>query len=99
MSFHPVASIQGAVQPLSLATSTTTQARALNRALSAAVQTVNDAGYLGSGREVTFSVDQATKVPIVKVIDTASNEVIEQWPPEYLLQFAAEAEKLTRDSG
>jgi uncharacterized FlaG/YvyC family protein len=63
------------------------------------VQTVNDAGYPGDGREVTFSVDQATKRPVIKVVDTSTKEVLQQWPPEYVLQLAADAEKLTRDSG
>jgi uncharacterized FlaG/YvyC family protein len=77
----------------------TTEERALNRSVSAAVQTVNDAGYAGDGREVTFSVDQATKHPVIKVVDTLTKEVLHQWPPEYLLQLAAEAQKSTRDSG
>ncbi len=46
--------------------------------------------YPGEGREVTFSLDPATKAPVIKVIDTATKEVISQWPPEYLLQIAAE---------
>jgi flagellar protein FlaG len=73
--------------------------RALTRAVASAVQTLNDAGYAGAGREVTFSLDQATKRPIVKLVDTSTKEVLEQWPAEYLLQLAAEAKKLTRDSG
>src|SRR5579863_2875961 len=77
----------------------TTQSRALNRSVSQAVQTVNEAGYAGDGREVTFSVDQATKQPVIKVIDTATNQVLLQWPPEYLLQIAADAKKLTGNSG
>jgi uncharacterized FlaG/YvyC family protein len=77
----------------------TTEERALNRSVSAAVQTLNDAGYPGSGREVTFSVDHATKLPVIKVVDTSTQKVLEQWPPEYLLQLAADANKLTRDSG
>jgi uncharacterized FlaG/YvyC family protein len=99
MGLDSVAATQGAVQPVSRAATMPPQAQAFNRTVSAAVQTVNDSGYLGSGREVTFSVDQTTKVPVVKVIDTSSKEVIEQWPPEYLLQLAADAKKLTRDSG
>lgn len=99
MSFDPAASLQGTVQPASFVTITTPQARAFTRSVAAAVQTVNDTGYLGRGREVTFSVDQATKMPIIKVIDTSSKEVIEQWPPEYLLELAAEAQKPMRDSG
>ncbi len=62
----------------------------LNRAISAAVGKLNDAGYPGEGREVTFSIDQATKRPVIKVIETSTKEVITQWPPEYLLEMAAE---------
>ncbi len=46
--------------------------RAFNRSVSAAVETVNNAGSAGDGREVTFSLDQATKRPaVIKVIDTS----------------------------
>jgi len=62
----------------------------LNRAVFSAVRQLNDAGYAGEGREVTFSVDPATKIPVVKVIDSSTKEVIRQWPPEYLLEIAAE---------
>ena len=71
----------------------------MNRSVSAAVQTLTDAGYPGNGREVTFSVDQATKRPVIQVVDTSTKEVLEQWPPEYLLQIAADVDKITRDSG
>jgi uncharacterized FlaG/YvyC family protein len=77
----------------------TAEERALNRSVSVAVQTLNNAGYAGDGREVTFSVDQATRRPVVKVVETSTKDVIMQWPPEYLLQLAADANKLTRDSG
>jgi uncharacterized FlaG/YvyC family protein len=77
----------------------TTEERALNRSTSAAVQTLNDAGYAGDGREVTFSLDQATKRPVIKVVDTTTKEVLQQWPQQYLLQLAADSNKLTRDSG
>lgn len=81
------------------AANTTAEERAHNRSVSAAVQTVNTSGFAGDGREVTFSIDQATKRPVVKVVDTLTKEVIQQWPPEYLLQIAADAKKLTRNSG
>ena len=64
--------------------------RTLNRAVSAAVGKLNNAGYAGEGREVTFSIDQATRQPIIKVIDSSTKEVITQWPPEYLLALADE---------
>ena len=73
--------------------------RTLNRSVSAAVGQLNEAGYAGQGREVTFSVDPATKQPVIKVIDTATKEVINQLPPEYLLAIAAEKSNDSRDSG
>lgn len=80
-----------AIPPVSAPSSSVPVAdRTLNRAISAAVGKLNDAGYAGEGREVTFSIDQSTKKTVIKVIDTDTNEVITQWPPEYLLQLAAE---------
>ena len=73
--------------------------RTINRAVSVAVGQLNEAGYAGAGREVTFSLDPATKQPVIKVIDTATKEVIRQMPPEYLLQLAAENTHGSRDSG
>jgi uncharacterized FlaG/YvyC family protein len=69
------------------------EGRALNRAASAAVQQLNGADYAGNGREVTFSVDRASRIPVIKVVDTATREIIEQWPLEYVLQLAAETKK------
>jgi flagellar protein FlaG len=64
-----------------------------------AVGKLNESSYAGEGREVTFSVDPATKQPVVKVIDTATKEVIRQLPPEYLLQIAGDDATDARDSG
>jgi uncharacterized FlaG/YvyC family protein len=76
----------------------TVEERALNRSVAAGVQTLNNAGYAGDGREVTYSVDQATRRLIVKVVDTATREVVQQWPAEYMLRLAADIKQLTRDS-
>ena len=73
--------------------------RTLNRAVSVAVGKLNESSYAGEGREVTFSVDPATKQPVVKVIDTATKEIIRQLPPEYLLQIAGDDANDGRDSG
>jgi hypothetical protein len=71
----------------------------LNRAASAGVRKLNDSGYAGDGREVTFSVDPATRTPVIKVIDSSTKEVIEQWPTAYLLEIAAEATNQTGYTG
>lgn len=63
-------------------------ARALTSAVSEAVRTLNDSGVVGDGREVTFSLDRATRIPVVKVLDTNTKEVISQWPPEYAIRLA-----------
>jgi uncharacterized FlaG/YvyC family protein len=64
-----------------------------NRSVSTAVQTLNEIKYAGDGREVTISLDQATRRPVVKVVETATNEVIQQWPSQYVLQLAADSQK------
>jgi uncharacterized FlaG/YvyC family protein len=67
--------------------------RTLTRAVSEAVGKLNNAGYAGEGREVTFSIDHSTKQPVIKVIDSATKQVITQFPPEYVLALAAENTK------
>ena len=64
--------------------------RETTQQVSAAVNDLNVVGYAGEGREITFSVDRETRLPVVKVIDTKSKEVIEQWPRDYVLQLAAQ---------
>ena len=73
--------------------------RALRRSVAVAVQTLNQAGVAGQGREITFSIDQITRQPVVKVVETSTNEVVQQWPPEYALRLAEETTKQARDSG
>ena len=99
ISITPIPGLANTALPIASPAIPTTEERALNRSVSAAVQTVNAAGYPGDGREVTFSVDQATKRPVIRVVDTLTKEVLHQWPPEYVLQLAADARKLARDSG
>jgi flagellar protein FlaG len=64
--------------------------QSVSRAASSAVRQLNSAGYAGEGREVTFSLDPATRIPVIKVIDSSTKEVIRQLPQEYLLEIAAE---------
>src|SRR5580693_1983253 len=69
-------------------TSVTPATRALNSAVSGAVRTLNESGIAGQGREVTFSLDPGTHIPVVKVVDTNTQEVITQWPSDYALRLA-----------
>lgn len=71
-------------------TNISTEQAAYNRSVASAASTVNQSGILGENREVTFSVDQSTHKPVVRVLDADTRKVIEQWPSEYLLQMAAQ---------
>src|SRR4051794_9277376 len=64
--------------------------RAFNQSVAGAVRSLNDIGYAGPKHEVTFSVDAASRLSVVKVIDKNTSEVIQQWPAEYVLHLAAE---------
>src|SRR5579863_6923663 len=87
--------LTGVVTAAPAGATTTAEERAMNRSVATAAQTVNEANYLGRSRAVTFSVDHSTRLPVVTVVDTSTNEVVEQWPPAYLLQLAAEVKKTT----
>jgi len=62
--------------------------RAHVSAVATAVRTINESGVAGTGREVTFSLDPATRIPVVKVVDKDTQEVITQWPSDYALRLA-----------
>ncbi|HVN48214.1 MAG TPA: flagellar protein FlaG [Bacteroidota bacterium] len=46
------------------------------------------------GTQVAFSVDSDTKHVVIKVIDTATKEVIRQIPPEEILRVSENIKKL-----
>ena len=71
------------------------EGRAFNLAVSTAVRQLNNAGYAGAGREVTFSIDRATHQPVIKVIDSQTKEVITQFPPKYVLALADDSNQIT----
>ncbi|MBI5283285.1 MAG: flagellar protein FlaG [Candidatus Solibacter usitatus] len=56
-----------------------------------AVQSLNESKLFGQNSELTFSIDRYTKKPVLRLVDKATQEVIRQIPPEYLLRLAEEA--------
>jgi flagellar protein FlaG len=72
--------------------------RAVTQEVLGAVKRLNEAGYAGEGKEITFSIDRTTRLPVVKVVDTNTKEVLQQWPAEYVLQLAADYTRSQRDS-
>ena len=92
----PVASTEAVVPPLtSLPLRSATERQSLRDVLNS-VRTLNEAGVAGEGREIAFSIDRATRLPVVKVVDVNSKEVVVQWPADYVLRLAANIEKQVR---
>ena len=60
-----------------------------NPAVTGAVAALNASSYFGAGREVTYSFSRAAHLPVVRVIDTSTKEVIVQLPSEFVLRLAA----------
>ena len=95
----PNVSAMAPVSPVHVAaTDATANQRAVTQAVVTAVRKVNDSGYLGDGKEITFSFDRASRQPVIKIVDSQSGEVIDQWPSDYLLQIAAENSTDVRNS-
>jgi len=59
-----------------------------NRNLIQAVQAENQAGILGDQNEITFQMDRNSRMPVIQIIDRSTKQVVEQIPPEYILQLA-----------
>ena len=59
-----------------------------NRELIQAVKAVNEAGTFGDNNEITFQIDRNLRRPIIQIIDRSTQKVVEQIPPEYILQLA-----------
>ncbi len=74
------------------------ETRAFNASVTAAVRQLNEAGYAGEGREVSFSFDPASREPVVRVIDIETKEVVTQLPPKYVLDLADDYYSQTKDS-
>jgi uncharacterized FlaG/YvyC family protein len=68
--------------------SNSVQIQSENRQIIQAVRAVNASASLGDSNELTFSLDQRTRRPIVKIVNRETNEVVEQIPNERVLRLA-----------
>ena len=62
------------------------------RQLAQSVQQLNQSSLVPDGREFSLSLDPKTKLPVVRVMDTTTHDVIEQVPAEYILNLTASLE-------
>jgi uncharacterized FlaG/YvyC family protein len=64
-----------------------------NRNLVQAVKAVNSAQSFGDHNELSFTLDRATRLPVIRIVDRTTKEVVDQIPPEYVLRLAEELRK------
>jgi uncharacterized FlaG/YvyC family protein len=61
-----------------------------NRDIVQAVKALNAASSFGDNNELSFLLDRNTKLPVIRVINKDTKEVVEQIPAQYILELAAE---------
>jgi uncharacterized FlaG/YvyC family protein len=64
-----------------------------NRDIVQAVRAVNAASSFGDNNEVSFMLDRNTKLPVIRIVNKETKEVVQQIPAEYILQLAQELAK------
>jgi uncharacterized FlaG/YvyC family protein len=52
-----------------------------------ATKTLNDSGLFGKN-QIVFAVDSVTHRPVIRIEDRETHEVVQQLPPEYVLELA-----------
>jgi uncharacterized FlaG/YvyC family protein len=55
-----------------------------------AVKALNAAASFGENNELTFLLDRNSRLPVIRIIDRETKEVVDQIPPEYILRMAEE---------
>jgi uncharacterized FlaG/YvyC family protein len=81
--------LQKEMQTLAVApVSTPPEIVARNRELIQAVKSINAAEHFGTDSELTFVLDRQTQRPIIRVVNRDTKEVIQQIPPQYVLELA-----------
>ena len=87
MQVTTVANHNESVAPTPASKVTTDQA-AQNRDVVQAVKALNSTGLFGEENQLMFARDPVTKRMVVQVVDRATDKVISQIPPEYLLRLS-----------
>ena len=56
-----------------------------------AVKAVNASGVLGEENELTFIIDRAAKIAVVRIVNKKTGEVVQQIPNQRVLKLAEES--------
>ena len=60
------------------------------RQIVTAVHELNRAELMGEGRQLSFTRDPNTRRPVIQIIDQNTGDVVDQIPPETVLQLAGQ---------
>ncbi len=63
------------------------------RALIQAVKAVNASQLLGQENELTFTFERGSRLPVVRIVNKQTGEVVQQIPAEYILRIAEEMKR------
>ena len=66
---------------------------AQRQAIVHALRALSQANMFGENREITFTLDRASRRMVIHVIDRDTRETVMQLPPEYILQLAANTQR------
>ena len=77
-------------------TADTGRSEGVTRRLLALVQSLGSAEYFGPDRTLVVATDSGTGRHVVQVLDRQTDEVIDQFPPEYILRIAANLARSAR---
>ena len=85
--------------PVSPAPTVPVPSKTASREIATAVQTLNQNGLAGQDREFSIAIDAKTKVPVVRIVDSNTRELIEQIPSQAILDLAQQiAQETTSNS-
>ena len=76
--------------PVSTPAPVTPEQLAENRDLVQAVKALNAAASFGDDNELSFLLDRNTRLPVIRIVNRKTNELVDQIPPEYVLRLAEE---------
>jgi uncharacterized FlaG/YvyC family protein len=76
---------------LAVANRPTQDQKADQKALIQALKTVNAAGLVGEENEVTFRIDRAAQIAVVRIVNKNTGELVQQIPTEQVLKMAEES--------
>jgi len=87
MNISSISHLAGAVaQPAAAKPPTQDQ-----KALIQAVKTVNASGLMGQENELTFIIDRAAQIAVVRIVNRKTGAVVQQIPTQQVLKLAEES--------